>query len=216
MEYDITLLVVLALVGIVAGGINTVAGGGSNLTLPVLMLLGLPADVANGTNRVAVALQCVVGIRGFRNHDRLDEAAILPILVPTLIGGVFGSLAAAVIPVTYLLLLPLAGAGWALAGAGLLALTPFGLHEILFTWPKWAATAWLAAAFTLVHARQPVAAGLAVGLGFLHHPLVLLWTPWLALWAAGRHGPGGRARLAGVGHPHGPGGFYKASTGIFR
>ena len=108
------------------------------------------------------------------------------------------ALAAAVIPVVYLLLLPLAGAGWALAGAGLLALTPFGLHEILFTWPKWAATAWLAAAFTLVHARQPMAAGIAVGLGFLHHPLVLLWTPWLALWAAGRHGPGGRARLAGV------------------
>lgn len=108
------------------------------------------------------------------------------------------ALAAAVIPVVYLLLLPLAGAGWALAGAGLLALTPFGLHEILFTWPKWVATAWLAAAFTLVHARQPMAAGIAVGLGFLHHPLVLLWTPWLALWAAGRHGPGGRARLAGV------------------
>ena len=108
------------------------------------------------------------------------------------------ALAAAVIPAVYLLLLPLAGAGWALAGAGLLALTPFGLHEILFTWPKWAATAWLAAAFTLVHARQPVAAGLAVGLGFLHHPLVLLWTPWLALWCAGRHRPGFRGMLAGV------------------
>ena len=108
------------------------------------------------------------------------------------------TLAAAVIPAVYLLLLPLAGAGWALAGAGLLALTPFGLHEILFTWPKWAATAWLAAAFTLVHARQPIAAGLAVGLGFLHHPLVLLWTPWLAFWCAGRHRPGGRAMLAGV------------------
>jgi hypothetical protein len=108
------------------------------------------------------------------------------------------ALAAAVIPAAYLLLLPLAGAGWALAGAGLLALTPFGLHEILFTWPKWAATAWLAAAFTLVHARQPAAAGFAVGLGFLHHPLVLLWTPWLAVWCAGRHGPGLRAIAAGV------------------
>jgi len=108
------------------------------------------------------------------------------------------ALAAAVIPAVYLLLLPLAGAGWALAGAGLLALTPFGLHEVLFTWPKWAATAWLAAAFTLVHARQPVAAGLAVALGFLHHPLVLLWTPWLALWCAGRHRPGFRGMLAGV------------------
>lgn len=108
------------------------------------------------------------------------------------------ALAAAVVPALYLLLLPLAGAGWALAGAGLLALTPFGLHEILFTWPKWAATAWLAAAFTLVHARQPGAAGLAVGIGFLHHPLVLLWTPWLALWCAGRHRPGGRTILGGV------------------
>jgi len=102
MDYDITLLAVLALVGVLAGGINTIAGGGSNLTLPLLMLLGLPADVANGTNRVAVALQCVVGIRGFRNHDRLDEAAILPILVPTLLGGVAGSFAAAVIPVAAL------------------------------------------------------------------------------------------------------------------
>ena len=94
MEYNIPLLFVLAAMGFLAGGINTIAGGGSNLTLPVLMLLGLPADVANGTNRVAVALQCVVGIRGFKNHDRLD----VPALVPNLIGGVIGSLAAAVIP----------------------------------------------------------------------------------------------------------------------
>ena len=98
MEYNIPLLFVLAAMGFLAGGINTIAGGGSNLTLPVLMLLGLPADVANGTNRVAVALQCVVGIRGFKNHDRLDVPAIMPILVPNLIGGVIGSLAAAVIP----------------------------------------------------------------------------------------------------------------------
>ncbi len=98
MEYNIPLLFVLAAMGFLAGGINTIAGGGSNLTLPVLMLLGLPADVANGTNRVAVALQCVVGIRGFKKHDRLDVPAIMPILVPNLIGGVIGSLAAAVIP----------------------------------------------------------------------------------------------------------------------
>src|SRR5690606_32042015 len=98
MEYDITLLIVLALVGLLAGGINTIAGGGSNLTLPVLMLLGLPADVANGTNRVAVVLQCIVGIRGFNSHGRLDVPAIMPIMIPTLIGGVLGALAAALIP----------------------------------------------------------------------------------------------------------------------
>lgn len=98
MTYDLTLLFVLAAMGVLAGGINTIAGGGSNLTLPVLMLLGLPADVANGTNRVAVALQCIVGVRGFRKHDRLDTPAIIPILVPSLLGGVLGALVAALLP----------------------------------------------------------------------------------------------------------------------
>ena len=98
MEYDIFLLAILMIMGFLAGCINTVAGGGSNLTLPILMLLGLPADVANGTNRVAVALQCIVGIRGFKNHNRLDVPAILPILVPNLLGGIIGALTAAVIP----------------------------------------------------------------------------------------------------------------------
>ena len=98
MTYDLTLLFVLAAMGVLAGGINTVAGGGSNLTLPVLMLLGLPADVANGTNRVAVALQCMVGVRGFKKHDRLDVPAIVPILIPSLLGGVIGAIVAALLP----------------------------------------------------------------------------------------------------------------------
>ncbi len=98
MEYDVTLLFILAAVGVIAGGINTIAGGGSNLTLPLLMLLGLPADVANATNRVAVALQCVVGVRGFNQHGRLDVPAIMPILVPNLLGGVIGSVTAALMP----------------------------------------------------------------------------------------------------------------------
>lgn len=98
MDYNIALLFALAAVGVLAGGINTIAGGGSNLTLPVLMLLGLPADVANGTNRVAVALQCVVGVRGFKKYDRLDVPAIVPILIPNLLGGVLGAFAAALMP----------------------------------------------------------------------------------------------------------------------
>ena len=55
-------------------------------------------------------------------------------------------LSAAVFVAFYLLLLPLTGPGWALVGCGLAALAPFGVHEVLFTWPKWTATAWLAAA----------------------------------------------------------------------
>lgn len=88
--------------GLVAGVINTLAGGGSNLTLPALMIMGLPADVANATNRVGVLLQCLVGVRGFDSHGKLERADMGPILVPTLLGSVIGALCASYLPTTYL------------------------------------------------------------------------------------------------------------------
>ena len=58
---------ILIIVGITAGFINTVAGGGSLLSLPVLIFMGLPPAIANGTNRVAIFLQNISGIAGFRS-----------------------------------------------------------------------------------------------------------------------------------------------------
>jgi len=102
MEVTLNSVFLLAVTGFLAGGINTVAGGGSNLTLPALMILGLPADVANGTNRIAVTLQCLVGLAGYDKHETLDRPAVLPILIPTIIGGICGALGAALIPNLYL------------------------------------------------------------------------------------------------------------------
>lgn len=101
MDYHITLLnaVALALAGLFAGFINTLAGGGSMLSLPALMMLGMPADVANATNRVGVLLQSIAGAKGFRDNDKLDSGAILPVLAPTLLGSLAGSLAASYLPV---------------------------------------------------------------------------------------------------------------------
>ncbi|HLT63091.1 MAG TPA: TSUP family transporter, partial [Pseudohongiella sp.] len=87
MEYDIVLLAVLAFLGMIAGWINTLAGGGSNLTLPMLMVLGLPPDVANATNRVGVIMQGIVATKGFHKYGKLDTQSIWPILVPTLLGS---------------------------------------------------------------------------------------------------------------------------------
>ncbi|MEA3363735.1 MAG: sulfite exporter TauE/SafE family protein, partial [Thermodesulfobacteriota bacterium] len=47
-------LPLLFVVGIVAGILNTLAGGGSLLTLPLLIFMGLSGSVANGTNRIAI------------------------------------------------------------------------------------------------------------------------------------------------------------------
>ena len=93
---------ILCLTGFIAGGINTIAGGGSNLTLPVLMMLGLPPDIANGTNRLSIVLQCVVSAAGYDRHQTLDRPAIVPILIPTISGGIIGAVAAALTPNLYL------------------------------------------------------------------------------------------------------------------
>jgi hypothetical protein len=75
---------------------------------------------------------------------------------------------------------------WPVIGAGMLALSPFGVHEVMFTWPKWQATTAVLVAFLLVHDRRPAAGGVALGIGFLFHPLAALWAPFLAVWAGAR------------------------------
>lgn len=92
----------LLVTGFAAGIINTLAGGGSNLTLPALMVMGMPADVANATNRVGVVFQSISAVRGFYRHGRLPVEAIFPVMWPTLVGGALGALAAVVAPNTLL------------------------------------------------------------------------------------------------------------------
>ena len=78
-------------VGFLAGFINTLAGSGSLLTLPMLMFLGLPANVANGTNRIAIFLQNVVGVSSFRQQKLLDTRMGIWLALPAVIGSLAGA-----------------------------------------------------------------------------------------------------------------------------
>lgn len=78
--------------GLVAGALNVVAGGGSFLTLPLLIFLGLPHHAANGTNRFAVLLQTVGATAAFRRAGAMPRG-IVPRLGPACaLGAVAGSL----------------------------------------------------------------------------------------------------------------------------
>ena len=101
-ELSLLTVSLLVVTGFIAGVINTLAGGGSNLTIPALMVMGLPADVANATNRVGVFLQSVAGVRGFHRHGKLDSDDTVPVLIPNLLGGLVGAVCAAAIPVSFL------------------------------------------------------------------------------------------------------------------
>lgn len=77
--------------GTVAGALNVIAGGGSFLTIPLLMFLGLPPNVANGTNRVAICLQNVAALWGFQRHKVVDWRYVMWAAVPSSFGALAGA-----------------------------------------------------------------------------------------------------------------------------
>ena len=78
-------------VGFVVGFINTVAGGASLISLPVLIFLGLPPAVANGTNRIAIALQTATAVAGFKSKGVSTYPFNLYLGLAALGGSVIGA-----------------------------------------------------------------------------------------------------------------------------
>jgi uncharacterized membrane protein YfcA len=75
-----------------AGAMNSVAGGGTLVSFPTLMWLGLPAVTANATNTVAIWPGSFAGFVGFRRELRGVGRRILVLTVPSLVGGLGGAL----------------------------------------------------------------------------------------------------------------------------
>ncbi|WP_041081841.1 sulfite exporter TauE/SafE family protein [Thermotoga profunda] len=78
--------------GIASGFLNVVAGGGSLLTLPLLTLLGMGIDVANGTNRIAILLQNIVAVRNFQKGKVLPVKLSLLCGIPAAVGSIVGTM----------------------------------------------------------------------------------------------------------------------------
>lgn len=85
---------VLFAAGAAAGTINVLAGGGSFLTLPLLIFLGLPPTVANGTNRIAILVQNAGAVWSFDRHGVMDWGWVRRAALPALAGVGLGSWAA--------------------------------------------------------------------------------------------------------------------------
>ncbi len=87
----------LFLVGLVAGTLNVIAGGGSFLTMPLLIFMGLPPIVANGTNRVGILCQNITASWSFQRHGVVDWKYVRWATGPAVIGALLGSKVAIVI-----------------------------------------------------------------------------------------------------------------------
>lgn len=88
---DIPKEIILYAVGALAGFINVSAGGGSSITLPILIFAGLDSATANGTNRVALIMQNLSGIGSFHNQKIRGITIALKYAVFTIPGAIIGA-----------------------------------------------------------------------------------------------------------------------------
>ena len=93
MEIDISwwMYPIAILAGALAGFINTLAGNGSAVTLPLLVMMGLSPTVANGTNRVGVIIQSIIAAFTFQKKGMIPKEGIWWMIVPSVLGALVGA-----------------------------------------------------------------------------------------------------------------------------
>jgi uncharacterized membrane protein YfcA len=89
--------VIFFVLGVVVNFINSIAGGASVLSLPVMILLGLPPTVANGTNRFGILIGTVSSLINMRRYGYLRMDIAKSLLPPTIVGTIFGTFLAVAI-----------------------------------------------------------------------------------------------------------------------
>jgi uncharacterized membrane protein YfcA len=95
---DILFYTIIILVSVLVGFINTLVGSGSLIMIPLLIAMGLPAHIANGTNRVAVFMQSAVGSITFFQKKQITIGIGWWSIVPSVLGALVGAWTATQIP----------------------------------------------------------------------------------------------------------------------
>lgn len=84
--------IILFFIGILAAFLNVAAGGGSSITVPALIFLGVDPSMANGTNRLAIMLQSASASASFRNEEIYQDKYTIIYALLTLPGAILGSI----------------------------------------------------------------------------------------------------------------------------
>ncbi len=87
-------IIVIIVVGIFVGFINTLSGGGSVISLTLLVILGLPANIANGTNRIGIFFQTLSSVGSFTRQKMFNSLKPVWLGIPATIGSVLGAILA--------------------------------------------------------------------------------------------------------------------------
>ncbi len=88
---EIWQILLLIFVGVFAGWLNVMAGGGSLLTVPLMLFMDIPAPIANGTNRIAILAQNITAVYTFYRKGFSDIKLGLSLSLFASIGAVAGA-----------------------------------------------------------------------------------------------------------------------------
>jgi len=88
---SVTEIIIIVLAGILVGFINTLSGGGSVISLSLLLILGLPANIANGTNRISIFFPTLSSVGSFTRQKMFDNLRPVWLGIPATIGSVLGA-----------------------------------------------------------------------------------------------------------------------------
>ncbi|KAA0874192.1 sulfite exporter TauE/SafE family protein [Nitrincola tapanii] len=83
--------ILLLLVGVLTGFMNVLSAGGSMITLPLLMFMGLDSATANGSNRVGIVMQNTTAVWRFHRSGYCDWTLALTLAIPAVVGALFGA-----------------------------------------------------------------------------------------------------------------------------
>jgi len=90
--------VVLFVAATIAGAINSVAGGGTLISFPSLVAFGIPSIAANATNTAALWPGSLSSAIAYSKDTKIYRDLLLPLVIPSIIGGLLGALALVVTP----------------------------------------------------------------------------------------------------------------------
>ena len=97
-ELPFWILALLTLVGIVAGFVDTLAGGGGMLTIPSLLLAGLPPDAALATNKLQGSCGTLLATWYFVKRGQIQFRRLLPGIAACALGAACGTLTVQYLP----------------------------------------------------------------------------------------------------------------------
>ncbi|MBN8544306.1 MAG: sulfite exporter TauE/SafE family protein [Alphaproteobacteria bacterium] len=92
MEINLLTILILFFTGLWAGAVNSVAGGGTFFSFPILLLLGMPPILANTTNKFALWFASIAGVTGFWKEIKEQKERLAFYFICGLIGSLIGSL----------------------------------------------------------------------------------------------------------------------------